>query len=92
LFGLLTLKLINNGDWSLDAPIYQYWIDPEVKNDYRRKILTTRHILSHQTGFPNWKWIDEGSQNKFTFHFDLGTRYNGSRNETEINALINNYN
>ncbi len=71
---LTTLKLVNNGDWDLDEPIYHYWIDPDVKNDDRHKILTTRHILSHQTGFSNWRFTDEKSQ-KLTFHFEPGTQY-----------------
>lgn len=72
---LITLKLVSNGNWNLDEPIYHYWIDPDVKNDDRNKTLTTRHILSHQTGFSNWRWFDEESQNKLTFHFDPGTNY-----------------
>ncbi|MCH2228707.1 MAG: class A beta-lactamase-related serine hydrolase [Crocinitomicaceae bacterium] len=72
---LITLKLVSNGTWNLDEPIYHYWIDPDVKNDDRNKTLTTRHILSHQTGFSNWRWLDEESQNKLTFHFDPGTNY-----------------
>jgi CubicO group peptidase (beta-lactamase class C family) len=71
---LTTLKLINNGDWDLDEPIYHYWIDPDIKNDDRHKILTTRHILSHQTGFSNWRFTDEKSQ-KLTFHFEPGKQY-----------------
>lgn len=71
---ITTLKLVNNGDWDLDEPIYHYWIDPDVKNDLRHKLLTTRHILSHQTGFSNWRFSDEKSQ-KLTFHFQPGTNY-----------------
>ena len=71
---LIALKLINNGDWDLDEPIYKYWIDPDVKNDGRHKMLTTRHILSHQTGFSNWRYNDEKSK-KLKFHFDPGTKY-----------------
>ncbi|MBL4670465.1 MAG: class A beta-lactamase-related serine hydrolase [Flavobacteriales bacterium] len=72
---LITLKLVSNGNWSLDEPIYHYWIDPDVKNDDRYKTLTTRHILSHQTGFSNWRWFDKESENKLTFHFNPGTNY-----------------
>jgi len=91
---MLTLKLANNGDWSLDEPIYHYWIDPDVKNDDRHKILTTRHILSHQTGFPNWRWLDEESQKKLSFHFDPGTsyQYSGEGFEYLRKALENKFN
>jgi len=72
---MTTMKLVNNGDWDLDEPIYHYRIDPDVKNDDRHKTLTTRHILSHQTGFTNWRWFDEDSQKKLRFQFYPGTQY-----------------
>lgn len=71
---MLTMKLVSNGDWDLDEPIYHYWIDPDVKKDKRHKLLTSRHILSHQTGFSNWRFTDEKSQ-KLAFHFEPGTKY-----------------
>lgn len=71
---LLTMKLVNNGDWDLNEPIYHYWIDPDVKNNKWHKLLTTKHILSHQTGFSNWRFTDEQSQ-KLAFHFEPGTQY-----------------
>ncbi len=91
---LITLKLVNNGDWNLDKPIYNYWIDPDVRNDNRHKILTTRHILSHQTGFPNWRWFDEEPQKKLSFHFDPGTnyQYSGEGYEYLKKALENKFN
>jgi len=72
---LITLKLVNSGQWNLDEPIYKYWIDPDVKEDKHHKQLTTRHILSHQTGFKNWRWHDETSQNKLKFYFEPGSNY-----------------
>jgi CubicO group peptidase (beta-lactamase class C family) len=71
---MLTMQLVNNGDWDLDEPVYHYWIDPDVKKDKNHKLLTTRHILSHQTGFSNWRFTDEKSQ-KLVFHFKPGTQY-----------------
>lgn len=70
---ILTLKLVENGDWSLDDPIYDYWIDPDIANDPRHKLLTTRHILTHQTGFPNWR--DDSSDGKLKFNKDPGTEF-----------------
>jgi len=49
---LVTLRLVNAGKWSLDEPVCHYWTDPDVRDDPRSKKLTTRHILTHQTGFP----------------------------------------
>ncbi|MGD0782025.1 MAG: serine hydrolase [Candidatus Aminicenantales bacterium] len=70
---MLTLKLVQSGRWSLDEPLAAYWIDPDVRNDPRSKKLTTRHVLSHQTGFVNWR-IDHPSK-KLAFDFEPGTKY-----------------
>jgi len=61
---LLTLRLVSNGDWDLDEPLYHYWVDPDVKDDPLHKKLTTRHVLTHQTGFDNWRWNNEQKFNK----------------------------
>ncbi len=66
---LVALKLINEGQWSLDEPVSNYWVDPDIAADPRTKTLITRIILSHQTGFPNWR------KGKLTFEFDPGTKY-----------------
>jgi len=70
---LVALKLINTGQWSLDEPLYSYWTDPDIADDPRAKILTTRHLLSHQSGLPNWrgKTVD----GKLAFDFDPGTKF-----------------
>lgn len=70
---LVALKLISSSSLGLDEPLYNYWTDPDVKSDPRNKKLTTRLILSHQTGFPNWRWIKEDK--KLSFEFDPGTQY-----------------
>jgi len=69
---MLTLKLVEAGQWDLDEPLFHYWIDPDVANDTLLKNLTTRHVLSHQTGFPNWR------KGKLTFRFEPGTDYHYS--------------
>lgn len=73
---MLTLKLVENGNWDLDEPVYHYWTDPDVKNDPYHELLTTRHILAHQSGFSNWRWKNEN--NKLKFHFMPGEGYNYS--------------
>jgi len=49
------LRLASAGKLTLDEPMYLYWTDPDITNDERRKLLTPRLALSHQTGFPNWR-------------------------------------
>lgn len=70
---VITLTLVDQGLWSLDEPIYKYYIDPDVANDTNSKLLTTRMILSHQSGFTNWK--GNSSDGKLKFEFEPGTKY-----------------
>ena len=70
---IVTLKLVEKGLWNLDESIYKYHIDKDVKNSPELKKLTTRHILSHQSGFPNWRHLTE-SQN-LLFEFEPGTQF-----------------
>jgi CubicO group peptidase (beta-lactamase class C family) len=66
------LRLASQGKLSLDEPMYIYWTDPDIANDERRKLLTPRLALSHQTGFPNWRSETGG---KLTFKRTPGTAY-----------------
>lgn len=66
---MLVLRLVSAGEWQLDEPLANYWIDPDVASDPRHTRLTTRHVLSHQTGFPNWR------TKKLAFEFDPGTKF-----------------
>lgn len=70
---LVTLKLISAGKLGLDEPLNKYWIDPDLKNDQRTKKLTPRIILSHQTGFANWRYLTESK--KLSFEFEPGTKF-----------------
>ena len=73
---VLTLKLVEAGKWDLDEPLFHYWIDPDIANNPFLKKLTTRHVLSHQTGFPNWRYGHPTK--KLTFDFEPGTEYHYS--------------
>jgi CubicO group peptidase (beta-lactamase class C family) len=70
---ILTLKLVENGLWDLDEPVFNYHIDGEIKDAPELKLLTTRHILSHQSGFPNWRYLTETK--KLLFEFEPGTKF-----------------
>lgn len=56
----VVLRLAAKGKLSLDEPMESYWSDPDLKDDPRRKRLTPRMALSHQTGFPNWRNPETG--------------------------------
>ncbi|MDR2235304.1 MAG: class A beta-lactamase-related serine hydrolase [Chryseobacterium sp.] len=70
---MVALRLISLGKWKLDKPLAAYWTDPDIAHDPRHQKLTTRLVLSHQTGFPNWRWMN--ADKKLNFQFDPGTKY-----------------
>lgn len=86
---MLTLRLVQEGKWNLDEPLFKYWIDPDIRHDSSYKLLTTRLILSHQTGFPNWR-----ADKKLSFEFKPGTRhqYSGEGFEYLKKALETKFN
>jgi CubicO group peptidase (beta-lactamase class C family) len=51
----LALRLVDEGVFALDASMAATWVEPDVQDDPRHRILTPRIALSHQTGFPNWR-------------------------------------
>jgi CubicO group peptidase (beta-lactamase class C family) len=63
------LKLVEAGQWNLDEPLSKYWVDPDLVGDILLNKLTTRHVLTHQTGFPNWR------NGKLRFDFEPGTKF-----------------
>lgn len=75
-FSTLVLSLVQKGEWNLDEPLAKYFVDPEVAADPFSKQITTRHILSQQSGFDNWRWMN--ASGKLTFNFEPGARFNYS--------------
>ncbi|WP_114941802.1 serine hydrolase domain-containing protein [Mucilaginibacter endophyticus] len=73
---IVALKLIDAGQLDLDEPLDKYWVDPDLEQDLRYEKLTARIILSHQTGFPNWR--SQNPDKKLAFMFDPGTKYSYS--------------
>lgn len=72
-FATLVLKLVDLGLWDLDTPLFKFYIDDEVKDDERLKLLTSKHVLSHCSGFPNWR--DLTPSGKLQLHFEPGEKY-----------------
>lgn len=88
---LVALKLVEQGKLDLDEPLYKYWIDPDIAKDSRHKKLTARLVLSHQTGFKNWRWLNDDE--KLGFDFEPGTayQYSGEGYEYLRKALENKF-
>ena len=84
---LVVMKLVNAGKWNLDEPLYKYHTDPDVKDSPYSKKLTTRLVLSHQTGFPNWRYLKEPKKLSFEFEPGTKTQYSGEGFEYLRKAL-----
>ena len=69
----IALKLVDDGKLNLDEPLHRYWVDPDLKDDNRHRLLTVRHVLTHQTGFDNWRWMN--AEKTLKFHFTPGAQH-----------------
>jgi CubicO group peptidase (beta-lactamase class C family) len=56
-FAHAVLQLSDEGHLSLDAPLSEYLPDYMLR-DQRASTITARHVLSHTSGFPNWRSAD----------------------------------
>jgi CubicO group peptidase (beta-lactamase class C family) len=55
-FAYAVMKLVDAGKFDLDKPLNQYLPgDYDVGPDVRVGQITARRVLSHTTGFPNWR-------------------------------------
>ncbi len=71
LFAHAVLKLVEQGKLDLDRPLTDYTKKPYIK-DPRLKSITTRIVLFHTTGFPNWSgnapvWIERTPGTRFGY-------------------------
>ena len=88
---MLTLTLVSQGLWQLDEPLANYWIDPDVKDDSLAYKLTTRHVLSHQGGFVNWRSMHPTGKLAFDTVPGTAFRYSGEGFEYLRRAIENKF-
>src|SRR5262245_2655833 len=73
-FAFAVLKLVDAGKFDLDKPLNQYLPgNYDVGDDPRLGQITARRVLSHTTGFPNWR-----SQGALKIYFTPGDRFSYS--------------
>jgi CubicO group peptidase (beta-lactamase class C family) len=80
-FATVVMKLVEQGVVELDKPVYEYLPKPlydypnyaDLNGDERYKKLTLRMLLSHTSGFPNWRAFTE--EKKLRIFFEPGTRF-----------------
>lgn len=54
-FAYAVMKLCEQGVIALDTPLTEYAPEPFLTGDARLGRITARHVLSHTTGFQNWR-------------------------------------
>lgn len=86
MFGYFVMKLEEQGLIDLDKPLYQYLPYEDIAHDERYKKITARYVLSHQTGFPNWR--DEDGRTGLTIDFEPGTDFQYSGEGYQYLALV----
>jgi CubicO group peptidase (beta-lactamase class C family) len=61
-FAYAVMKLVDEGLIDLDRPLVEYLDYEDLAHDERARAITTRMVLSHTTGLPNWRprhWTDD---------------------------------
>lgn len=53
-FAYIALQLVDNGTLDLDKPLAQYFRPAYLPDDPSLATITSRHVLTHTSGLPNW--------------------------------------
>lgn len=51
----IALRLVDQGRLDLDTPLHDYWPSPRTRDNEAARRITTRMVLNHTTGLPNWQ-------------------------------------
>ncbi len=84
-FAYLVMKLVDEGLLDVDKPVHLYLERPiheypdykDLKDDERYQSLTARILLSHQSGFPNWRVMTPDRRLDFKFTPGKMFKYSG---------------
>jgi CubicO group peptidase (beta-lactamase class C family) len=70
-FAYAVMKLRDKGTIDLDAPLTKYMRERFLGGEPRLDLITARHVLSHTTGFQNWR----SRQEPLKIHFTPGAQF-----------------
>jgi CubicO group peptidase (beta-lactamase class C family) len=74
-FAYAVMKLVDSGKFDLDKPLNEYLPgNYDVGPDPQLSLITARRVLSHTTGFPNWR----GNDPQLKIYFTPGERFSYS--------------
>jgi CubicO group peptidase (beta-lactamase class C family) len=75
LMAYVALKLVEQGKLDLDRSLAEYLDQPYLPDEPRHRRITARMVLSHTTGFPNWRTNGWQKGGPLPLLFDPGTRF-----------------
>jgi CubicO group peptidase (beta-lactamase class C family) len=76
-FAFAVNRMAERGEIDLDKPLYQYLPFEELAYDKRYQKITARHVLSHQSGMPNWRWQNDDGRIDLKFYPGIQYGYSG---------------
>ncbi len=93
-FAFMVMQLVDEDKLDLDKPIAELLPRPlpeyedyaDLQGDDRWRLLTPRILLTHTTGFANFRWLEQDK--RLRFHYRPGTRFGYSGEGLYIMQLI----
>lgn len=85
-FAYFVMKFVEEDKLNLDKPLYLYVPYPDIADDERYKKITARMVLSHRTGFPNWR--EDEKDGVLRLKFNPGSAYSYSGEGYQYLALV----
>ncbi len=85
-FAFFVMTYVEKGKLDLDKPLFEYLPYPDIAHDERYKKITARMVLSHRSGFPNWRENEDDKTLKLKF--DPGTDYGYSGEGYQYLAMV----
>ncbi len=85
-FAFFVMTYVEEGKLDLDKPLFEYLPYPDIAHDERYKKITARMVLSHRSGFPNWR--ENEDDKKLKIKFDPGTAYEYSGEGYQYLAMV----
>ena len=70
-FAYVVMKLCEKGVLNLDTPLTKYIPKRFLEGDPRLDLITARHVLSHSSGFQNWR----SQKEPLKIHFTPGEKF-----------------
>jgi CubicO group peptidase (beta-lactamase class C family) len=100
MFAYMVMQLVEEGTLDLDRPVESYLRQPlprypdyaDLARDARYRRITPRMLLSHTSGFRNWRFLSPAGAldtlGTLDIHFEPGTRYSYSGEGIQLLQLV----